>query len=174
MSSFALLKLSSAIRRCSAVGARGVRGAVGSGMVSPRRGMAVSWFSLRTICVVPQWGKVICAPETVVLKVDVKNPEHRLDPSGGGRGPRRRHSLRSQRKLFTVSAPNARRSAVARIFEAKGRPATNPVIVHASNASGNSKRRDELAGDCRKTREHILAQVRSRSFSQRAMPFQVL
>ncbi|MCI0699629.1 MAG: threonylcarbamoyl-AMP synthase [Planctomycetia bacterium] len=73
--------------------------------------------------------------ETVVLKVDPLNP----DPDVIGRAA---EVLRAGRlvafpteTVYGLGANALDAEAVARIFDAKGRPATNPLIVHVSDVS---------------------------------------
>jgi L-threonylcarbamoyladenylate synthase len=73
--------------------------------------------------------------ETVVLKVDATNPEpdviHRAADviRAGGL------VAFPTETVYGLGANGLDAAAVARIFEAKGRPATNPVILHVSDAS---------------------------------------
>lgn len=89
--------------------------------------------------------------ETVVLKVDVGNPVERgnlpqVPPAPPSRHPepiaRAAEVIRAgglvafpTETVYGLGANALDAAAVARIFEAKGRPSTNPVIVHVSDAS---------------------------------------
>lgn len=73
--------------------------------------------------------------ETVVLKVDAANPQP--DVIRRAADVIRAGGLVAfpTETVYGLGANALDADAVARIFEAKGRPATNPVIVHVSDAS---------------------------------------
>ena len=73
--------------------------------------------------------------ETVVLKVDPARPEP--GPVGRAAGVIRAGGLVAfpTETVYGLGANALSAEAVARIFEAKGRPASNPVIVHVSGAA---------------------------------------
>lgn len=75
--------------------------------------------------------------ETVVLKVDVGTLEPEPDAIRRGAEIIRAGGLVAfpTETVYGLGANALDASAVARIFEAKGRPSTNPVIVHVSDAS---------------------------------------
>jgi L-threonylcarbamoyladenylate synthase len=73
--------------------------------------------------------------ETAVLKVDASNPD--MGPIRRAAAVIRAGGLVAfpTETVYGLGANALDAAAVARIFEAKGRPATNPVIVHVSDAS---------------------------------------
>ncbi len=85
--------------------------------------------------VVPQTGEGSCALETVVLKVDAANPEP--DVIRRAADVIRAGGLVAfpTETVYGLGANALDAAAVARIFQAKGRPATNPVILPVSDAS---------------------------------------
>jgi L-threonylcarbamoyladenylate synthase len=72
--------------------------------------------------------------ETAVLKVDSSNPD--MEVIRRAAGVIRAGGLVAfpTETVYGLGANALDAAAVARIFEAKGRPATNPVIVHVSDA----------------------------------------
>lgn len=92
--------------------------------------------------------------ETVVCKVALENPEPDVVR-------RAAEILRAgglvafpTETVYGLGANGLDAAAVGRIFEAKGRPATNPVILHVSDASEARK----VAANWPETAEKLAAQ----------------
>ena len=91
-----------------------------------------------------------------VIPIDGVGTRADGDRRGGGDPPSRRARRISHRNRLRTRRERARRSAVARIFAAKGRPAYNPLIVHVRTGRG-ARPGQRMAESALASRARILA-----------------